>query len=292
MTWWKRSRPRSSKPPRSVDSVRLLLDGWRVVDTEVLKIVWLDGNGDALSLVFTRERPARELFAGKQALRACCRLLAEERGAGLIEARRLADWPAIDLITKIPNGSGFMYTGMLVVDAGPDSYMWVISAPERGVTGLRLPPPTRSRPLANSCQATGWPSSWTSSGPTTASTSTGIGEPARSCTSGELGKKSGRRSRAVPTATPGPKRVHAVGSRDQLVIFAARLRRRWWPRSAVRPRGWDAGSHAPPRFPDALGAPRAPASARRRLTDPANRPTVPGLLARSAVRGDRDDGAA
>jgi hypothetical protein len=72
-------------------------------------------------------------------LRSCARAVAQERGAGLVEAIVLqsSSGESGRMIYKRLQGTGFVFTGMLWMPLGDDWLVWTMVAGERGTTGVR-----------------------------------------------------------------------------------------------------------------------------------------------------------
>jgi hypothetical protein len=77
------------------------------------------------------------LYASETELRLHARDLAEDRQAGLIEARLLGTGSSAMLIYKRLQMPGYVYTGMLFSSVRGIELAWTVVAGERGTTGLR-----------------------------------------------------------------------------------------------------------------------------------------------------------
>jgi hypothetical protein len=73
------------------------------------------------------------------ALRRQVRVIAQESGAGLIEADRIETSTGTSgrMIYKTPRGSGFLFTGMLWMPVDGGCIVWAVAAGESGMTGVR-----------------------------------------------------------------------------------------------------------------------------------------------------------
>lgn len=114
--------------------VRLTLPGWNENAPSKGMRVWKDSDGDVLSLstpadasVVSEESAAR--------MQCWCRNLAEERGAGLIEAHRKG--LSVSLIYKRLQMPAYIYTGMSIRDFRGSTLVWTVVAGEHGTTGVR-----------------------------------------------------------------------------------------------------------------------------------------------------------
>jgi len=123
-----------SEPVRRVS---LALSGWNEDAPSMGVRIWRDAYGDVLSLSIPEQPIAIPTEPAE--LRKWCRSLAEERGAGLIEAFAVdgALGPAVRLIYKRLQIPAYIYTGMLFTSAEAMSVVWTAVAHERGTTGVR-----------------------------------------------------------------------------------------------------------------------------------------------------------
>lgn len=142
MRWWSRFWRRGSAlvPPEATRQVRLRLPGWQEGPSDGELRLWHDSDGDVLSLAVPVEPIGPQDPTDDGALRRWCRQLAENRGAGLIEARRIPGQtkPAVQLIYKRLQIPAYIYTGMLITSSAEERCLvWTIVACERGITGLR-----------------------------------------------------------------------------------------------------------------------------------------------------------
>jgi len=141
MSWWTRLWRNSlghrvREPNRSV---HLTLPGWNETAADGDLRIWRDDYGDVLSLAVPAERIDVPHTLGEMELRSWCRVLAQSRNGGLIEAQEVACslGPAVILIYKRLQIPAYIYTGMLVVSLEPRTLVWTIVASERGTTGVR-----------------------------------------------------------------------------------------------------------------------------------------------------------
>lgn len=98
--------------------------------------IWRDPRGLVLSLASVSGAPVPE---DHNNLRDWFRRMARDCGAGLIEADIVESCcgQSSQMIYKRLIGTGFMFTGMLLMPAGDRSIVWTASSQETGVTGLR-----------------------------------------------------------------------------------------------------------------------------------------------------------
>jgi hypothetical protein len=101
--------------------------------------VWRDKDGDVLVLAVPQSHDPMLDCRSEAEIRRAARLIAEERGGGLIEATAIAPPPrsVVSLVYKRLELPAYIYTGMLVISRGSSSLVWTIVAGEQGTTGVR-----------------------------------------------------------------------------------------------------------------------------------------------------------
>lgn len=127
--------------PVSARGVRLSIPAWVEVMPNGAMRTWRDPTGDVLTLSAVDPQSPDPLFAcsNEAELRVFARRMAESRGGGLIEAAMVAPPPGSvnRLIYKRLHGTGYAYTGMLIMVGPRTTLVWTAVAGERGTTGLR-----------------------------------------------------------------------------------------------------------------------------------------------------------
>ena len=143
--WWNRlwQQRETFASEEEIKSLNPNLPGWHECNTEDKNKdelrVWHDPAGDGV-LSLAVKVPALGLASMPEAeLRCWCRNLAEGRGGGLIEARRVSTWiePAVALIYKRLVKPAYVFTGMFIASFKETSLIWTIVDGERGTTGVR-----------------------------------------------------------------------------------------------------------------------------------------------------------
>jgi hypothetical protein len=140
MDWLKRWLPRRATAPHGADTFgRLDVPGWTMVGSTETQASWRDADGDVLSLTLADMHPGADILSSRDALRQLCRRLAQQRGAGLVEATVVtgAQGSGFRFIYKRLQAPAFVFTGMLVFPRASNSWVWTIVAGERGTTGVR-----------------------------------------------------------------------------------------------------------------------------------------------------------
>lgn len=136
MRWFRYFRRGSTQQASDViGSVRPVLAGWTEDSTTSEMRVWRDIDGDVLSLVKSHEPLPNFDRADEVKVKHWCRGLAQSRGAGLVEARKLDD--GFSFIYKRLEMPAYVYTGMLLTRARETWFVWTTVAGERGTTGVR-----------------------------------------------------------------------------------------------------------------------------------------------------------
>ena len=130
--FWRSSPKQASEV---IASVRLVLSGWTEDSTTNEMRVWHDIDGDVLSLANSREPLPNFDRADEMKVKSWCRGLAQSRGAGLIQARKLDD--GFNFIYKRLEMPAYVYTGMLLTRVRETWFVWTMVAGERGTTGVR-----------------------------------------------------------------------------------------------------------------------------------------------------------
>jgi len=138
MKWWSRLfREAEIASPRPVDAVRIDL-GMPVVERKPHRTVWRNADGYVVSVNIATDvqwpnpwtpRTVQEWF----------REMAEHRKGGLVEAE-IREWRSgqmIEGIYKCPEGSGFRFTGMMIMPLQRASLIWTLVDGEHGTTGVR-----------------------------------------------------------------------------------------------------------------------------------------------------------
>jgi hypothetical protein len=131
-----------SQPPASMDPRRAAIDvaGWFLDgrQSRLDRSTWRDGDDDTIAL--TVGTTPEDLKTGNlEALRRYCRQIAENHGAGLVEADVVLGQlgPAVQLIYKKLEGAAFTFTGVQMIALPKASLTWSVVAHERGTTGIR-----------------------------------------------------------------------------------------------------------------------------------------------------------
>jgi hypothetical protein len=141
MSWWKRfwSQPPAGAERGRLDDVVLTMPGWIESDSRPDMRVWRNDQGDALSIAALGGGDHLPSFGDTTGVQRWCRILAESRRAGLIEARVDSSpiGPLLRTISKRLNKPAYTYTGMLFVRDADGCRVWTISAMEQGTTGVR-----------------------------------------------------------------------------------------------------------------------------------------------------------
>lgn len=155
VTFWRRSNGRLnarghaeivswlSQPSSSMDTRRVALniDGWSL-DTRGSspeRSTWRDGDGDTITLTAAATAIAETITADVGELRTYCRQLAENHGAGLVEANAALGplGPTVHLIYKKLEEPAFTFTGVQIIPLLKASLIWSVVADEKGMTGVR-----------------------------------------------------------------------------------------------------------------------------------------------------------
>lgn len=112
--------------------------GWQERERSPRRTLWTNKQGDVLSIdcAETAEGPP---FSDKQALTRYCRGMAESSGGGIVSIHNftVADCRTVQLIYKREDGTGYAYTGMLLILVRGCLHVLVAVCRELGTTGIR-----------------------------------------------------------------------------------------------------------------------------------------------------------
>lgn len=133
---------RLSKPPTSIDARRAAINstGWfldkRASGPECS--TWRDSDEDTITLSLGAALPDT-ITADVEALRMYCRQVAEDSGAGLVEAGVMLGQlgPAVQMIYKQLEMPAFTFRGVQIIALPKASLTWSVVAREKGTTGVR-----------------------------------------------------------------------------------------------------------------------------------------------------------
>jgi hypothetical protein len=140
MAWWHRFVPGVRPPAFPIDPARLPMPGWELVHQESATAVWRDATGDVISLTRSTMEPSMPTpDSHGDGLRSYCRGVAEDQGAGLVEAATVvgAEGPSIAYIYKRLDAPAITFFGVAATPVALDAWTWMVIAYERGVTGMR-----------------------------------------------------------------------------------------------------------------------------------------------------------
>ena len=133
---------RFNQPPSSIDTRRAAINipGWfldKMISASECS-TWHDSSGDTITLS-VGPALADTITTEVDGLRMYCRQLAENHGAGLVEASVIIGplGPAVQMIYKQLNGYAFTFTGTQIITLPKASLTWSVVALERGTTGVR-----------------------------------------------------------------------------------------------------------------------------------------------------------
>jgi hypothetical protein len=137
MSWWKRLFGEPGNASSGVEGVLLDLS-MPVVERSPSRTVWRDSDGDIVSLDVVKGQDLPNPLT-PDTVQAFFREMAEDRQGGLVEARILErpSGEAVEGIYKRRQGTGFVFTGMLIMPVRHASLVWTIVAGEHGTTGVR-----------------------------------------------------------------------------------------------------------------------------------------------------------
>lgn len=138
MSWWKPSRP-DPEPQREGSTLVLELPGWDEAASADRSRIWRNPDGDVLSFTPGFCPGVADDLDDLAALRTWCRLMAEEREAGLIEVRvdESELGGTVAFVYKQLRMPAYLFTGMLFVPAEEVRGTWTVVSGERGTTGVR-----------------------------------------------------------------------------------------------------------------------------------------------------------
>jgi len=121
-------------------SFKLYFDttGWELRESSDTREVWIDNDGDALTLN-RMKRPADLPVDDLKTLRIRCRELAKANEGGLVSADviDLQGLSVVTLIYKREELPSYAYTGMMVIPGNGEYFIIVVASVERGTTGVR-----------------------------------------------------------------------------------------------------------------------------------------------------------
>ena len=137
MKWWNRlwSSAVAEVLKGTIQRVPLTLPGWNEQAPDGGMRVWRDADGGVLSLTAVG---GPDVFEGEE-IKQWCRDLAQSRDAGLIEVKNVAGrmGPAVSMIYKRLQMPAYVFTGTLFSPVEGGSFVWTVTAGERGTTGVR-----------------------------------------------------------------------------------------------------------------------------------------------------------
>jgi hypothetical protein len=115
------------------------MSNWELVKQEPFAAYWRDATGDVVSLTLAPEDRALPSLSDRASLQNYCRRVAESQGSGLIEVTSAAGTEGACAIyiykrLKIP---AFTFFGVIATPIPSGTWIWLIVAYERGVTGAR-----------------------------------------------------------------------------------------------------------------------------------------------------------
>jgi hypothetical protein len=133
---------RLNQPPTSIDTRRAAINstGWYLDKrtSAAGRSTWHDSEGDTITLSLGAGLEDTTI-ADVEAVRMYCRQVAEEKGAGLVEASVILGQlgPAVQMIYKQLERPAFTFTGMQIISLPKASLTWSVVAQEKGTTGVR-----------------------------------------------------------------------------------------------------------------------------------------------------------
>jgi hypothetical protein len=140
---------RLSQPATSIDTrcAAISSTGWFLdkAASRRERSSWNDSDGDTITLSVAAAL-ADTKTADVEALRMYCRQVAEDQGAGLVEASVVLGQlgPMIQIIYKQLDRPAFTFTGMQIITLPKTSLIWSVVAREKGTTGVREAVVTKS----------------------------------------------------------------------------------------------------------------------------------------------------
>ena len=101
--------------------------------------VWRDQDGDVISLTRAGSDFVGASLFDESGLQRYCREFAQSQDAGLVEVSSAssADGPCLRYIYKRLDGLGFRFAGVLAIPRPQVTWVWMVLAGERGMTGVR-----------------------------------------------------------------------------------------------------------------------------------------------------------
>lgn len=131
-----------SQPRSSIDTRGVVINstGWFLDKTKSKPecSTWQDNDQDTITLSVAAALVDTKI-ANVEAVREYCRQVAEDHGAGLVEAGVILNQsgPALQMIYKNLDGQAFTFTGLQMIVLPTATLTWSVVARERGTTGIR-----------------------------------------------------------------------------------------------------------------------------------------------------------
>ena len=119
--------------------LRFALTGWDLVESSESRKVWMNSDGDELSMDRVEGSSALAPFDDLDGVRSRSRDLARAAGGGILSADvlDLGRMTAVTLIHKREELRAYAYTGLIIVPAESEHFVITITSTERGTTGVR-----------------------------------------------------------------------------------------------------------------------------------------------------------
>jgi hypothetical protein len=115
------------------------MPSWQLVGRKAFAAHWRDASGDVVSLTLAPVERTLLTMADTRNLHIYCRSIAESQGAGLVEVAPTVgtDGPCLTYIYKRLRIPAFTFFGVAAIPIPNGTWLWMIVAYERGVTGVR-----------------------------------------------------------------------------------------------------------------------------------------------------------
>lgn len=140
MSWISRLLRRTTRrAPSRLPNAEAYFQGWSQLERKRDFVAWRSQVGDVVSLAALDDIGDWADASERDAVQKLARARAESSGAGLVEAGIVSPSAPriVSFIYKKLVGSGFMFTGVLIVLSEPFSWIWTVVDREKGTTGAR-----------------------------------------------------------------------------------------------------------------------------------------------------------
>jgi hypothetical protein len=141
MKWLSKLFGSTSSPSQGsrLNSLKLAVEWGREIERSERRVMWIDASGVPLSVDLINGSLGLPVPTDEHAVRQFCRRIAEGNGGAIVsvDAVRVAEVPATQLIYKREKRPAYAYTGMLFLQFDGFGYVIVIAAEEQGMTGVR-----------------------------------------------------------------------------------------------------------------------------------------------------------